>query len=259
MHEFVGFNFQILPAENAFLSAVSVAALYGKGIFTTVAVHRSIPFLWEKHWARLHSNARKIGIDISKFSQEETRNALLRIIEKNNLADGRARITFFDASPSVIWQASQIKQKNKINLLIQTADLQPAPMILRLTVSPFRVNSTSPLAGVKSCNYQENLLALEDAKAKGYGEAVRLNEKNEIVSACLANIFWEKSGELFTPALETGCLEGTTRSFVLENFAVEERTASLPELMKASEIFLTSAGIGITSGVLEITNENNKN
>lgn len=259
MHELVGFNFQILPAANTFLSAASAAALYGRGIFTTVAVHRSIPFLWEKHWARLNENARKIGIDISEFSEEQTRNALLQIIEENNLANGRARITFFDDSPTAAWQTSLIKQKNKINLLIQTADLRPAPPIFRLMVSPFPVNSASPLAGVKSCNYLENLLALEDARAKNFDEAIRLNEKNEIVSACLASIFWTKNKRIFTPALSTGCLEGTTRSFVLENFAVEERAANLTELMKADEIFLTSAGIGIVSGALKITNENDKN
>lgn len=248
MHEFVGFNFQILPAKTAFLSALSSAALYGKGIFTTVAVHRSIPFLWEKHWARLTANARKIKIDISEFSEEQTRNALLQTIEENNLADGRARITFFEESPTAVWQTNQTK--NKVSLLIQTADWRFAPPHFRLTVSSFRINSASPLAGVKSCNYLENILALEDARAKNFDEAIRLNEKNEIVSACLANIFWTKNKRIFTPALSTGCLEGTTRSFVLENFAVEERTANLAELMKADEIFLTSAGIGIVGGNL---------
>lgn len=242
MHEFISLNHQIIPAENALLSATSSAALYGKGIFTTVAIHRSIPFLWEKHWRRLTENARKLGIDLTELPEATVKNSLLEIIKKNNLSLARARLTFFDESASSVWQ---INLKGKTSLLIQTADFRVVPETFRLTVSPYRINSTSPLAGVKSCNYLEKILALEDARAKGFTEAIRLNEKNEIVSACLANVFWKKSGAIYTPSLETGCLEGTTRGFILENYSVEEKKADLAELNEADEIFLTSAGIGI--------------
>lgn len=248
MPDFIAFNQKIISAENAFISAVSSAALYGKGIFTTVAVHDSIPFLWEKHWRRLSENASQIRINVSEFHEEQTRNALLEIIEKNNLKRGRARLTFFDESASWVWQA---KRQPKTNFLIQTAEFRPVAETLRLTVSPFRVNTKSPLVGVKSCNYLENILAFEDARAKGFDEAIRFNERDEIVSGCLANIFWKKDDRVFTPPLETGCLKGTTRGFVLDNFAVEERKAKITELFEADEIFLTSAGIGIVEGELE--------
>lgn len=249
MHEFIGFNHQIFPAENAFLSAVSSAALYGKGVFTTVAVHNSIPFLWEKHWQRLISNARKVGITLSEFSEQLTEKALLETIEKNNLTTGRARLTFYDETASSVWQTDP---KRKTNLLIQTADFRVVSNNFRLTVSPYRVNSTSPLAGVKSCNYLENILALEDAKSRGFDEAVRLNEKGEVASACLANIFWEKRGVYYTSSLKTGCLSGITRGFILENFVVRERKSTLAELYKAERIFLTSAGIGVVAACLNI-------
>ena len=126
-----------------------------------------------------------------------------------------------------------------------TGDLREVPDKLRLTVSPFLVNSTSPLAGIKSCNYLENILALEEAKKRGFDEAVRLNERGEIVAACLANIFWRKNEQLFTPSLATGCLAGTTREFVLENETGFETKAGLEVLKNADEIFLTSAGLGI--------------
>jgi len=247
MHNFVGFNNQIIPAETAFLSAISSAALYGKGIFTTVAIYNSKPFLWEKHWRRLTENSQKIGICLSEFSEEVAGNQLSEIIKKNNFTRGRGRLTFFDESHTSLWQTNS---KRKTNLLIQTGDFRKIKNNLRLTVSPFRVNSTSPLVGVKSCNYLENIVSLEDAKVKGFDEAIRLNEKGEIVSACLANLFWKKGGAIFTPSLETGCLKGTTREFVLENFTVEERKAKLNELEKADEIFLTSAGIGVVKAVV---------
>lgn len=241
MHAFASFNHQIFSPDEIKLPAISSAAFYGKGIFTTVAIYKQKPFLWEKHWRRLTENAVKIRLDVSAFSDVTVENELSEIISQNRVENGRARITFFDESASDIWS---FESDNTMSLLITTADFREAKD-LNLTVSPYLRNSKSPLANVKSCNYLENILALEEAKARGFDEAVRLNERGEVVSACMANLFWIKDGKTFTPALETGCLAGTTREFLFETFVVKERTATLKELNEADEIFLTSAGIGI--------------
>ena len=70
MHEFASYNREILSISEINLPAISSAALYGKGVFTTLAVYNKKPFLWEKHWQRLIENANKIGIDLSDFSEE---------------------------------------------------------------------------------------------------------------------------------------------------------------------------------------------
>ena len=242
MHKFASYNSRILLVENIKSSAISAHSLYGRGVFTTLAVHDKKPFLWEKHWRRLRENAAKIKIDLSDFSEENVKNALSEIIEKNQAERARARITFFDESPSKIWS---FDAENKTSLLIQTADLREPKENMSLTVSPFLINSTSPLASVKSCNYLENILALEDVKSKGFDEAVRTNERGEIVSACMANIFWTKDEKVFTPSLKTGCLAGTTREFFMEKREVCEVEENLEVLQNADKIFLTSSGIGI--------------
>ena len=242
MHEFVSFNHQISPANQVKINGISAATFYGNGIFTTIAVYHSKPFLWEKHWQRLTKNAVQLGIDISDFSEESVKNALSEIIDYNKVTTGRARLTLFDESSTEIWQTENVE---KTSLLIITANSRATPKPLQLTISPYRVNSKSSLVNIKSCNYLENILALREAKQKGFGEAVRLNERNELVSACMANIFWIKNDEIFTPNLETGALQGTTRDFILDNFSVIEKSANLQELQSADGIFLTSAGIGI--------------
>jgi branched-chain amino acid aminotransferase len=250
MHAFASFNQKIHSPEEINLSAVSSAAFYGRGVFTTVAVFGGKPFLWEKHWRRLIENAAKIGLNLSEFSEKSVKKAFSEIIVQNGLENARARITFFDESAGGVWS---FETNRKTSLLITTADFRAAKD-LRLTVSPYPFNSKSPLAGVKSCNYLENLLALEEAKQRGFDEAVRLNERGEIVSACLANLFWIKDAKIFTPALKTGCLAGTTREFLLETLSSEEKTVTLEELNEADEIFLTSAGIGV--GKVSSLNEN---
>lgn len=241
MHRSISFNHQICSTKDALILAVSPASLYGYGIFTTIAIYNSKPFLWEKHCRRVSENASRLEIDLAEFSMDSVHQSLMQLIAENGVINGRARLTFFDQSGKGVWQ---IKSKNKTSLLITTADFRQTDEI-KLTVSPYRINSTSPLASIKSCNYLENLLAVEEAKKRGFTEAIRLNEKGEIASAAMANIFWCKDNQIFTPSLKTGCLAGTMREFLLDNFEIVEVAEPIESLENANEIFLTSSGIGI--------------
>jgi branched-subunit amino acid aminotransferase/4-amino-4-deoxychorismate lyase len=198
---------------------ISQSGLYGKGIFTTVAIFVGQPLLWEKHWHRLTTNAGKLRIDISEYEERSVADLLAGVIAKNEVKNGRARITFSDESPSEIWGTDGEK---KTSLSILTAGRREIPDPFKLTISPHRVNTTSPLISIKSCNYLEHLLAYDEANARGFHEAIRLNERGEVASACMANVFWLKGERLFTPSLDTGCLAGTTREFILENLEYEE-------------------------------------
>ena len=222
----------------------SSASLYGKGVFTTIAVLDGAPSLWEKHWRRLIAHATKLDINLSEYSEAEVFETLTSEIDKAQLKIGRARITFSDESESEIW--SHLGEK-RTTLSIITAERRPTPTEFSLTDSPHRINTTSPLTGIKSCNYLEHLLAFNEAKKRGFYEAVRVNERGEISSACMANIFWSSGEKLYTPSLKTGCLAGTTREFVLENMECEEVETGLDELKNVESIFLISAGIGIVA------------
>ena len=222
--------------------ANSLSVLYGKGVFTTIAIRNWEPFLWEKHWRRLSSNAAKLEIDISAYDERSVLNALAGVIENNKVTNGRARITFLDESPGEIWSSPGEK---KTSLSIITAGPRKIPDMFKLTISPHRVNTTSPLLGIKSCNYLEHLMVYDEAKGCGFEEAVRLNERGEIASACLANIFWVKGEKFYTPSLKTGCLAGTTREFVFEKLDCEQVELGLDALNEVEAIFLTSAGVGV--------------
>jgi branched-subunit amino acid aminotransferase/4-amino-4-deoxychorismate lyase len=225
---------------------LSAASLYGKGVFTTIAIYRSTPFLWEKHWRRLSDNAERLGIDLQDLSEETVRRALTGAIEDRGIVDGRARMTFQDDRPSEIWP-SEDDASGAATMSIIVAEFRPVPRPFRCFVSPHTVNSRSPLVGVKSCNYLENILSIGDAKKRGFDEAIRLNENGIVTSACMANVFWLKEGRLFTPSLSTGCLPGTTREFVLENIECDEVEMTTEEVRKADAIFLTSAGLGVVA------------
>jgi len=242
MHTLASFNGQIVDASSPHIPALASGAIYGKGIFTTIAIHDREPFLWDKHWNRIKRDSTKLEIDLEDYSEASARTALNDLIAENSIQNGRARITFFDESSTALWP---YETKRRTSMLIMTSDMRPAAENFRLAISPHLINSTSPLAGVKSCNYLEKIIAKDEAKRRGFDEAIQLNERGEISSACTANVFWLKDGRLFTPSLKTGCLPGTTRAFVLEGIDCEEVEARIEDLRDADEIFLTSAGIGV--------------
>ncbi|HKP70481.1 MAG TPA: aminotransferase class IV [Pyrinomonadaceae bacterium] len=242
MHDLVSIDGQIVDPVEARLDAVSRAALYGAGVFTTLAIYDREPFLWDKHWRRLDSNSTVIGIDLSSVTKTVVKRSLMSLIKANAVETGRARITLFDRSASDLWPYGS---EQNVVVLITTGEVTNLTNDLRLTTSHHRINSTSPLKDVKSCNYLERLMVREDAVRRQFHDCIQLNERGEVASASMANVFWLKNGELFTPSLETGCLAGTTREFIKENLECSRVTVGLDELQSADAIFLTSAGYGV--------------
>lgn len=236
------FDGQILSGSDPVTLPISSALLYGKGVFTTVAIHNGQPLLWEKHWSRLERSADRLGLDLSEHSEKSTMKELFGLISSDQVIRGRARLTFFDLRSSVLWP---VETELKTAFAITTGEAKPESEHFSLTFSPHLINSLSPLAGIKSCNYLEHVMVLEEAKKRGSDEAIRLNERGVVTSGCMANIFWLKDGELFTASLQTGCLPGTTREYVLENVDCKEVEVEIEEVQAADSIFLTSAGLGI--------------
>src|SRR6476661_6438401 len=227
MHPNISVNGSIGRATPELSVFASSAVLYGKGIFTTVRIIDREPFLWPSHWRRLSQNAAKLGIDLGSNTDEVTRAALDDLLRSNNVVNGRARITFLDESSSHMWP---VEAARKTGSIVMTGDLRRTNAGVRLGLSPYIVNSRSPLAGIKSCNYMERIVALDEARARGLGEAVQVDDRGNISSACMANVFWSAGGELLTPALSTGCIRGTTREFVLANLECREVEAPIGSL-----------------------------
>jgi aminodeoxychorismate lyase len=240
----------MVEATKARLAAVSSATLYGRGVFTTVAVYDSKPFLWSKHWERLSAHAAKLGIDHTGCTEKSVGEAVKKLIAVNQVKNGRARVTFLARSSGDFWK-TKLQNARKTDLLIMTGDPHRVSANgLSLAVSPYRVNTFSPLTGIKSLNYLDHVLSKEEARSRDFDEAVVLNERGEIVSATTSNIFWAKNGTVHTPTLSTGALAGITRECVIDIASkhfipVVEGAYEMTDLVDADEIFLTSSGIGV--------------
>lgn len=244
MHNYVIFNHELMPANEAKIPAVSPAALYGQGVFTTLAIYNSRPFLWKEHWKRL-------GNDLN---EESVLSSLNRLIEKNKVETGRARITLFINKGFGFWKPENEKEESH-HLLIMTGDAHAnLNREMNITKSVVPVDSRLPLTGSKSNNYLARLIVFQkynDADDADYNEAISINERGHVVSGCLSNVFWIKDGELFTPKRSgVGIVEGTTRNFMIKiarerGINVRQVRKKINVLEEADEIFLTSSGIGV--------------
>jgi branched-subunit amino acid aminotransferase/4-amino-4-deoxychorismate lyase len=250
VHPVIYLNKTMLEATKARVAPVSSAMLYGRGVFTTLAIYDSKPFCWPNHWERLSAHAEKLDIDLSGCTQKTVGEALRKLIAVNNVQNGRARVIFLARSGRESWRTKSAGTK-KTDLLIMTGDIHPVPRYgLSLAVSPYRINTSSPLSGIKTLNYLDRILSREEARGRDFDEAVVLNERGEIVSATTANIFWVNNGTVHTPNLSTGIIAGVTRANVIEIAArqfipVVEGVYEMPDLTDADEIFLTSSVVGV--------------
>jgi len=250
MHPIIYLNKSMVEAAKARVAPVSSAMLYGRGVFTTVAIYNSHPFLWPDHWQRLSDHAGRLGISCAGLSEKDVGLALHKLISVNRVNTGRARVVLLARSSRHVWQVSPPGPR-KTDLLIMTGELQKLPPAgVSLAVSPFRLNTFSPLTGIKSLNYLDHVLSWEEAHARDFDEAVMLNERGEVVSATMANIFWVREGTIHTPALSTGALAGITRGAVIklarEHFIpLIEGVYEMADLTDADEIFLSSGSLGL--------------
>jgi branched-subunit amino acid aminotransferase/4-amino-4-deoxychorismate lyase len=250
MHPVIYLNKVMLEATKARVAPVSSAMLYGRGVFTTVAIYNSEPFYWSNHWRRLMDHAKKLSIDCTGLTERNVGDALKKLVAVNRVREGRARVILLARSGRDVWRTRKTDPR-QTDLLILTGEPQKVPAAgMSLAVSPHRINTFSPLTGIRSLNYLEQVLSWEEAQAREFDEAVMLNERGEIVSATMANIFWVKEGTLHTPSVATGAMAGITRSVVIELaekqfIPVIEGVYELGDLTDAEEIFLTSASIGV--------------
>src|SRR3546814_135633 len=107
----------------------------------------------------------------------------------------------------------------------------------RLTVSPWRRNPASSLPPLKLCGaYVNSILAKREAKARGFDEALFVDDQGFVVECTGANVFMVKHGRV-TAVEHPDALPGITRDTLLTLSGADARMVTLAELHDADEIF----------------------
>ncbi len=241
IHHFVFHNDRLVPIEQARLTPGQAGLLNGWGLFTTLRVAGSEPFAFERHWRRLEKDAERVRLPMP-YAADFVRRRLAEVIAANEVREGTARI-YLVYNRVGFWTSGEAFPD--VDLILYTAGLPPYREPVRLALRPHGRFSASPLCSVKTTAWLNNVWHLAEAQKAGYDEVVLLNERGEVAECTAANVFAVQGGRVHTPPLSSGCLEGITRSVLLElapqlGIPMEERTFFPEDLRRAEEVFISS-------------------
>jgi branched-chain amino acid aminotransferase len=108
-----------------------------------------------------------------------------------------------------------------------------------------RLQDNSIPCRAKICGaYANSALAAQEARDRGFDEAIFLNEAGHVAEGSAMNLFMVREGRLVTPDPSSGILEGITRETVMTlarellDVATDVRPVDRTELYVADEVFL---------------------
>jgi len=252
IHRYVFHNDRLLEIEQVRLSPGQAGLLSGWGLFTTMRIFQGEAFAYERHWRRLEKDAGRIRLPFP-FDSAQVRRHLSDLLSANQVVEGTARI-YMMYNRVGFWQSDE--PMPQVDLILLTAGLPAHPEQARLSIAADGRHAASPLAGAKVTSWLNNVWHLAEAQKEGWSEVVLLNERGEVAECTTANIFSVKDGRVTTPPLSSGCLEGVTRSVLLEiaprsGVPMVEQTLMPEDLYAADEVFITSTNRSLL-GVSEI-------
>lgn len=241
IHSNVFHNDSLLPIEKVRLSPGQAGLICGWGIFTTLRISRGEAFAYERHWRRLEKDAAIIRLPMP-YTAAKVRVHLHEVIRANQVTEGCARVYLVYNSVG-FWQSAE--ERPPVDLIIYSSNLPEHREVVRLGLRQHGRHAASALAGVKTISWLNNVWAVSEANKEGFDEVVMLNERGEVAECTSANIFAVKDGKIFTPPLNSGCLEGVTRGILMEiapdaGLPVVEQALHPEDLYSAEEVFISS-------------------
>lgn len=213
--------------------------LLGDGLFETILVKDGQAILLDDHIARLQSGCTVLGLPLP--DTDDARDLCRETIAGSGLGDlrGALRLTLTAGSGGRGLDRPEVCEPH----IFATVAASPRPSgPVALKTSEIRRNEGTPTSRLKTLSYLDNVLARRQAAP---AEALLLNSAGEIAGAAAANVFWVRSGRLFTPSLECGALDGVMRRQVMAVADVEAVRAPRAMLETAEAIFLTNSLIGV--------------
>jgi len=230
---------------------------YGAGVFEGLRAYHTDQgpaiFKLEEHTDRLFRSAHILNMKIP-FSKEEINQAHLDAITNNNLDSAYIRSMCFYGSEGMGLRADNLKVHVMIAAWEWGAYLGAESMEkgIRIRTSSYtrnHVNSTMCKAKANG-NYINSILALQEALAAGYDEALLLDHEGYVAEGSGENLFVVRNGVLYTPET-TSALEGITRETILtiaeeQGLKVVEKRMTRDEVYVADEAFFTGSAAEVT-------------
>jgi len=233
----------LAPAE-ATVSVLDAGFLLGDGLFESLRATRGVPYLLDRHLARLTAEAHEIG-----FHGVPAPPALAELVyatlDRAALEDAYLRIT-----------VTRGRTPAPLEPFIGPATIVIAALPAPEAIAAGRGVSVSPVgarsdrsAQAKSTSRQGAVLAKRDLPGVNVDEGIFVSDDGLVLEGISSNLFIVEDGVLLTPTTDC-CLPGITRARVLELAAqagieFAETNLQLERVEIAREVFVTNAVQGV--------------
>jgi branched-subunit amino acid aminotransferase/4-amino-4-deoxychorismate lyase len=217
---------------------------FGDGVFETIKIVNGVPYAWEFHLSRMMDGLAALHITIPMYDMP----ALVRAqLHKNKQMNGYLRIAI---SRGVGSRGYRPHPKHAIpTLVMESLNDMPAPQSpYTLWLSKYSKPSLTALpVNLKLAQGLNSTLAIMEADEHKADEALLLNGAGELCEGASSNLFWLTDDTIFTPALDTGCLRGTTRDALIRLSPLPIKTVQtgLASLEAAEAVWITNGRLGI--------------
>ncbi|MEB1805997.1 MAG: aminodeoxychorismate lyase [Bacillaceae bacterium] len=236
-------NGEIVTPENAKISAFDHGFMYGLGVFETFRIYDGHPFLVDDHFLRLRQSLGHLSINWD-WTKDEVMTVLQELLVKNNLKNAYVR---WNVSAGVGPLGLQDEPYNEPSTIVY---VKPLPEKMSLTkrgvILNTKRNTPEGNERLKSHHYLNNIIGKREIGSNASVEGIFLTQDGYLAEGIVSNLFWLKNNVIYTPAVETGILNGVTRQFILTllndlGYEYQEGFYKSEDLFEADEAFVTNS------------------
>lgn len=253
----IWYDGKMVPWRDAQTHVLTHTLHYGMGVFEGVRAYKTEQgpaiFRLQEHTDRLFRSAKILNMTIP-YSKDEINEAHLAAIRDNNLDSAYIRPMCFYGSEGMGLRADNLNVHCIVAAWHWGAYLGEDGMTngIRIHTSSFtrhHVNITMCKAKANG-NYMNSMLALQEAMANGYDEALLLDVDGFVAEGSGENFFMVRDGVIYTPEL-TSALDGITRATIMQlaseiGVPVKEKRITRDEVYVADEAFFTGTAAEVT-------------
>ncbi|MBS1490533.1 MAG: branched-chain amino acid transaminase [Bacteroidetes bacterium] len=243
---------RFIKVKDASVSLFSQTLHYGHGVFEGIrsyqTIHGTKIFKPYEHFERLIQSCKLLNIPFN-YSFEELTQLSYQLLEKNNFSSAYIR-------PLVISGENMTLTSSRESSLMITAwnwkKYFSSKEVSVCISSIQRPNPKSINAEAKVCgHYVSSIMATNEARQRGFDEALILDANGFIAEGSAANFFYEKNGVLYTPP-KGNILPGITRQTVIEicremELPLKEKWIMPEEVLEADSAFFCGTAAEISA------------
>ena len=245
-------NYLINGSFDHIISPFDRGFAYGDGVFRTMKMVDGLPESWPQHYQKLVADCAAINIvcPSAELLMSDLQQLFSSVnMSENQLAVAKIIITRGEGNrgytPPAITAPMRVVTKSDM----PTYSEQRYSEGVNLTVCETRLAPQPKLAGIKSLNRLENVLARMEWQEPTIADGILLDNEGNVIECTAANIFARFGTTLITPSLTQCGIAGITRQRIIElaptlSLKTSIKAIDLPTLLAADEVIICNSLYG---------------